>query len=277
MTMHIIAALALLAATALTGDAPYASKTPLPAPRVFAPGEISTGDFESHPAFSPDGKTLYFLKDSPNFSFWTLMVSHFENGKWTSPSVAPWSGRYRDADPFVTADGKRLYFISDRPVDGKAKDDLDIWSADIISNVSCAREDGAQWPYDEKSPDKRSKDKPDGGVPLRADQFSWIGSPNTGGVLRATTDWWFTAHNGAPNSAVAGSFDNAYYAKDNADNPQKYAPNSETERYTDYRLGMAHASHQWAPNRHRLDHFKRVILLGLQISEMCTIPVAHHD
>jgi len=125
--MHIIAAFVWLAAAALASDPPYGSSTPLPAPRVFAPGEISTGDFESHPAFSPDGKTLYFLKDSPNFSFWTMVVSHFENGKWSAPVLAPWSGRYRDADPFVTADGTRLYFISDRPVDGKPKEDLDIW------------------------------------------------------------------------------------------------------------------------------------------------------
>lgn len=125
--MRVIATLALLATTALNSDVPYGSKAPLPIPRVFAPGEISTGDFESHPAFSPDGKTLYFLKDSPNFTFWTMMITHFENGKWSSPTVAPWSGHYRDADPFVTADGKRLYFISDRPVEGKPKEDLDIW------------------------------------------------------------------------------------------------------------------------------------------------------
>lgn len=96
-------------------------------PTVFAPGAISTGDFESHPAFTPDGNTLYYLKDAPNFSFWTMVVSHLRNGKWTPAEVVPWSGQYRDADPFITPDGKRLYFISDRPVDGTPKEDLDIW------------------------------------------------------------------------------------------------------------------------------------------------------
>jgi len=123
--MRFIAVL-LLAATAFA-EPPYASKTPLPAPAVFAPGTISTGDFESHPAFTPDGATLYYLKDAPNFSFWTIVVSHFQNGSWQPPQVVPWSGQYRDADPFVTADGQRLYFISDRPVDGTPKQDLDIW------------------------------------------------------------------------------------------------------------------------------------------------------
>ena len=125
--MRQLAAALFLATSLFAADAPYASKKPLPAPEVFAPGTISTSDFESHPAFTPDGATLYFLKDAPNFSFWTLVVSHFKNGKWSAPAVAPWSGQYRDADPFITADGQRFYFISDRPVDGKPKEDLDIW------------------------------------------------------------------------------------------------------------------------------------------------------
>ena len=117
----------LLAMPLLAANAPYAAQGPLPEPAVFAPGVISTADFESHPAFTPDGRTLYFLKDAPNFSFWTIVVSRFERGAWQPPAVVPWSGRYRDADPFITADGKRFLFISDRPVDGKPKEDLDIW------------------------------------------------------------------------------------------------------------------------------------------------------
>jgi len=46
------------------------------------------------------------------------------------------TGRYKDADPFITADGKHLFFISDRPVPGKAHRDLDIWTADRV---------GAHW------------------------------------------------------------------------------------------------------------------------------------
>ena len=124
--MRLVTAL-LLATVVHAPEPPYASKLPLPAPVVFAAGEISTGDFESHPAFTPDGNTLYYLKDAPNFSFWTMVVSRHQNGRWQAPEVVPWSGQYRDADPFVTADGRRLYFISDRPVDGKPKEDLDIW------------------------------------------------------------------------------------------------------------------------------------------------------
>jgi Tol biopolymer transport system component len=109
---------------------PYASKSPLTEPTLFAEGSISTGDFESHPAFAPDGRTLYFLKNSPTFNFWTIVFSRYERGGWSTPEVAPFSGQYRDADPFITADGSKLFFISDRPVAGKRSEgrrDLDIW------------------------------------------------------------------------------------------------------------------------------------------------------
>ena len=130
------------AATAQKSDRsrhPYATNEPLSEPRVFAEGTLCTGDYESHPAFMPDGRTVYFLKSNPNFTFWTIVVSHFENGRWTPPEVAPFSGQYSDADPFITPDGKRFYFISSRPLErtatagARAKDDLDIWVMEMTA------------------------------------------------------------------------------------------------------------------------------------------------
>jgi hypothetical protein len=106
---------------------PYASDAPLSEPTVFADGIVSGGDFDSHPAFTPDGATLYFVRSTPDFSTWTILVSHFEKGRWNTPEVAPFSGQYSDADPFITPDGSRFYFISNRPVTGKSSTDLDIW------------------------------------------------------------------------------------------------------------------------------------------------------
>lgn len=106
---------------------PYASDEPIREPRLFAEGVISTGDYETHPAFTPDGRTLYFVKSTPTFSFWTILVSRFGQGGWSRPEVAPFSGQYSDADPFITADGRHLFFISNRPAPGKQARDLDIW------------------------------------------------------------------------------------------------------------------------------------------------------
>ena len=98
-----------------------------PEPQLFGENLISTADDESHPAFTPDGKTLYFLKNDPSFNHWTIVVSHEQNGKWSTPEVAPFSGQFSDADPFITVDGQRFFFISTRPVNGKPKEDTDIW------------------------------------------------------------------------------------------------------------------------------------------------------
>ena len=107
----------------------------LPEPRIFGEGVISVGDYDSHPAFSPDGNTLYFVKMAPDLSKWTIFLSYYKNGNWTTPEVAPFSGQYWDADPFFTKDGKTLYFISSRPLkQGDPPKDFDIWKIERASN-----------------------------------------------------------------------------------------------------------------------------------------------
>lgn len=100
---------------------------------IFEEGVISTGDYETHPAFSPGGDTLYFLKGLPDANFFSICVSFKRNGRWSAPRVVPFSGKYLDADPFVTKDGKTLYFVSNRPdKEGQpVKPDWDIWKVAI--------------------------------------------------------------------------------------------------------------------------------------------------
>ena len=98
-------------------------------PKLFAEGIISTGDYETHPAFSPSGDTVYFLKCTPDMNLCVICVSYKKNGAWTKPEVVPFSGKYVDVDPFVTKDGNTIYFASNRPVEinGAVKPDWDIW------------------------------------------------------------------------------------------------------------------------------------------------------
>lgn len=88
--------------------------TPLPtssdAPALFAPGDRA--DAESL-AFTPDGNTVYFMRGSDQGA--SVMSSHRVNGQWSAPTVAPFSGHWRDGDPSMAPDGSFLVFSSNRP------------------------------------------------------------------------------------------------------------------------------------------------------------------
>jgi hypothetical protein len=127
----------LLFATPQIAIAQYPATNAISAPTVFAPGMISTGDYEVCPQFSLDGKTLYFVKSTPDATFWTIVSSRFENGRWSSPEVAPFSGQYSDADEFITRDGAHMFFISNRPLPhtpNREPRQLDIWVMDKTAN-----------------------------------------------------------------------------------------------------------------------------------------------
>jgi Tol biopolymer transport system component len=106
-------------------EAPLSGETP----RLFAPGVISTGDIEFCPAFERDGRTVFFTKGSPGLKrvMW-IMVSRLRDGAWTTPEIAPFSGRYSDIDPTLSPDGRTLFFASTRPTEGtEARKDFDLW------------------------------------------------------------------------------------------------------------------------------------------------------
>jgi CubicO group peptidase (beta-lactamase class C family) len=113
---------------ALTG--PYlGQKRPGPMPEIFAPEIVSLGFHEHNIAISPDGKEIFFVAASADFSRYLIMTTRLEPGGWTMPDVAPFSGGRNDGAPAFSPDGKRLYFSSRRPhpAGGASVDDFDIW------------------------------------------------------------------------------------------------------------------------------------------------------
>ena len=105
-------------------------------PQIFGEGVISTGDYETHAAFSPSGDTLYFLKCMPDGNLCSICVSYHKNNIWSKPEIVSFSGKYVDADPFVTKDGNTIYFVSNRPLHegNPAKEDWDIWKTERRSS-----------------------------------------------------------------------------------------------------------------------------------------------
>ncbi|MFC5740988.1 TolB family protein [Dyella tabacisoli] len=100
----------LLAVLALAANAASPSGI---TPEVFAPGVISAGTNVFAPAFSPDGRDVYFTSATAQAS--TIMVSHRQGEAWSAPQVASFSGQWGDLEPAMAPDGSFLLFASSRP------------------------------------------------------------------------------------------------------------------------------------------------------------------
>ena len=137
-------------------------------PRMFAPGVVSTTDDEFGGAFTSDGRTVYFDRTVLRHYLYVICESRWEDGKWSRPRVAPFSGLYRDSDPVISPDGSSLYFVSDRPVDGRPKSDFDVWRV---------RRTKAGWSEPERLPE-----------PVNGDSGEYFASEASNGNLYFSSD-----------------------------------------------------------------------------------------
>ncbi len=101
-----------------------------PVPEMVAPGVISTEYDEFGGALTPDGDTIYFSRSVTRSYAYAILKSHRVGTSWSTPEIAPFSGRYRDHDPVLSPDGRRLYFVSDRPIDGVRPTTYHVWVMD---------------------------------------------------------------------------------------------------------------------------------------------------
>lgn len=93
-----------------------------PQPTVFSPGVISGPANDLSPAFTPDGRTVFFTRANGSQSL--ILVSHRSAGRWSTPAIASFSGKWRDLEATMAPDGSFLIFVSNRPATngGKALD-----------------------------------------------------------------------------------------------------------------------------------------------------------
>ena len=163
----------------------WSAGAPSRAATLFAPDVISSGDDDAHVTFDPDGRHVYFLKDSPDFRQWTIAVVEWNGTAWSEPRVAPFSGRWGDGDLSFAPDGRTAYFVSTRPptAGGKAKEDTDIWRL--------RRRDDGEWGEPEHVPELAS-DGSEWYPNLSSDGWLYFGSEREEGNVgpRGTSDLW---------------------------------------------------------------------------------------
>lgn len=96
-------------------------------PRLVAPGLLSSEYGEYHPSHDAARDVLYFMRRTPGRFDYTLYQARRSGGRWSQPEVLPFSGRTRDAAPFIAPDGDTLYFDSRRPAEGLPRGSINLW------------------------------------------------------------------------------------------------------------------------------------------------------
>jgi Tol biopolymer transport system component len=98
---------------------------------VFAPGKLSTNAIEhSSPAFSPDGKTVFWaIMEMPSYQT-ILREMNFDGTKWSAPhSPSFGNSMANEVYPNFSTDGDTLYFSSDRSPGSTAPRTNTLWYA----------------------------------------------------------------------------------------------------------------------------------------------------
>src|SRR5687768_7703997 len=73
--------------------------------RPWRPVGISSLQFESHAAFDPRTGDLYFVRSSPAFEGWRILVTQCTEKGWSEPKPPAFAGDGVEADPYFTPDG----------------------------------------------------------------------------------------------------------------------------------------------------------------------------
>jgi Tol biopolymer transport system component len=141
----VIFPLAVVAAAVVSSCVPGRPRSPReeppqlrPAePELFGEGIFSTSAWDFFVAFTPDQRTAYVCRANGTFTYFTILETYRRAGRWTEPRVAPFSGKWSDADPHISPDGSWIYWISNRPlptdtgrVVRHGRSDYDIWFAE---------------------------------------------------------------------------------------------------------------------------------------------------
>lgn len=191
-------------APSTAGSHPAAITAPAPTP--WQPAAVSSPAFESHPAFDPWTGDLYFVRSSPAFEGWHILVSRCAGGALGAPAPPAFAGPGLEADPFFTDDGRSLYFISTRANAGAAPADLDIWRIDRDERGTWGRPVRLPAPVNSARAEWFPRPSPDG--------WLYFGSERPGGSgksdiwrARAAAGAWTVENLGAPINTPAAEYE----------------------------------------------------------------------
>jgi WD40-like Beta Propeller Repeat len=169
----------------------------------WKPAGISSPMFESHAAFDPKTGDFYFVRSSPAFEGWRILVTRCGETGWSKPRDADFAGDGVEADPFFTPDGRTLYFISSRSTDGVRRKDLDLWRFD--------RDGKGAWGVPMRLPEPVNSEHTEWFPRPSPDGWLYFGSSRPGGLggndiwrARPAKDGRWTVENLGPSVNTSG-------------------------------------------------------------------------
>jgi Tol biopolymer transport system component len=103
-------------------------------PKIFAPGIVSLQNrLETYPAFTPDGKEMFFSVVNIGWTKGTIFHTMLQNDSWTVPDTASFSkNRFINWESSVSPDGKKQFFASNRPPSAN----MDIWMTERSEDLT---------------------------------------------------------------------------------------------------------------------------------------------
>ena len=128
---------------------------------------------------------MYFVRSSPQFQGWRILMSRCTAAGWSAPEPPPFAGDGVEADPFFTPDGRSLFFISTRSTDGIKGRGLDMWRVD--------RDASGAWGAPERLPEPLNSAGAEWFPRPSADGWLYFGSDRPGGL--GATDIWRARRN----------------------------------------------------------------------------------
>jgi Tol biopolymer transport system component len=180
-------------------------------PQRWTPPALASDQYESSPAFTADGREIFFMRSDTRFQGYRILWSRCEGGQWTAPREAPFAAPppILEADPFVTPDGKRLYYVSSRHAyqNGKGNEDLDIWAVD--------RQDDGRWSPPQRLPEPVNSTESELLPRQTADGRLVFGSSRAGGLgktdiymaTRRSDGSWLVENLGAPVNTAGDEYE----------------------------------------------------------------------
>jgi Tol biopolymer transport system component len=180
-------------------------------PQVFAPGAISGTATEDCLSFTPDGNTAIYDVDNGKNIF--IVISHNQNGVWSKPEIAPFSGQWMDHDPAISPDGKFLVYVSNRPAKVGGPPAA---NSDVLWRVE---RKGDSWSEPERLPDTVNATPRTYAPSIAADGSLYYIRPNAAGILHIYRSQYRNGSYAAAVEQVVG--DPAAHEKDPAIAPDE--------------------------------------------------------